>query len=235
MITREGKAYKVTTVTDITAQKQQFRRLEQAVAEKEVLLREVHHRVKNNLNTITSLLTLQQQANETDRRLGQILTDSISRIRTMSTIYDRLHRSGELTRIDMKGYLSELATSLVSAAGRPRDILQTNIEEIEVDIDTGIAIGLISNELVSNSLKYGVSEDGADEVSLDFRVTPAELKLTVGDNGSGFPADFDIAKLNSLGLQLIQAVTMQHGGNIEIVRNAPPLIEVRFPRRTSAR
>jgi PAS domain S-box-containing protein len=249
MIGADGKSYKVTTVSDITARKQRDQELAAALQQKEVLLREVHHRVKNNLNTLSSILYLQREHHADEERVAEILTVSINRIKTMSSIYERLHQAHTSTHVDLADYLGRLARDLVETGNVNAEIhLEMEIRSLEVDIDTGISLGLVVNELVTNSLKHAFGETGgtregggtiylsaekAPAAGAGTETAPSGFIVEVADTGRGLPADFDLSSENTLGLQLVQAVAGQHGGSVELRDPAHAHFRVTIPEAQS--
>lgn len=229
MIAADGRPYKVTTVTDVTLWKKRDEELAAALAEKDVLLREVHHRVKNNLNTLSSMLNLQLEQHRDDGRIAEILTVSVNRIKTMSAIYERLHRRGSASVVDAAVYLETLARDLVSTLPAAENAtLDLDIAAHDVDIDTGIALGLIVNELVTNSMKHAVGAGGGS-IHLRTQMAEGTYFIEVWDDGPGLPGGFDIGASNTLGLQLMQAVTAQRGGRIELVEPGSAHLRVTVP------
>jgi PAS domain S-box-containing protein len=196
-------------------------RVREALKEKEVLLKEIHHRVKNNLQVISSLLSL-QSAQIKDPVTVQLFRDSQNRVRSMALIHEKLYQSHDLARIDFKGYVQSLSSYLVrSFAAEARGItFRLDVDPIELGIDQAIPCGLIINELVSNSLKYAFPNDRKGEVSISFRKEKGnQFCLEVGDNGVGFPAHIDFQNTASLGLQLVNSLVKQLDGTVELRRS----------------
>jgi two-component sensor histidine kinase len=176
-----------------------------SLMEKELLLREIHHRVKNNMQIVSSLIRLQLHSivNEKGK---EILKETQNRIQAMSLIHETLYRPGNVSEILLRNYIKELAMNLFDSFGvdPERVQLQTDMEDIAIDIDTATPCGLIINELITNSLKYAFPEERAGVVSITLSKdwVTKELKLIIKDNGIGLPPDFDIKKAKSLGLIL---------------------------------
>jgi PAS domain S-box-containing protein len=207
---------------DITDRKQAEAKLKAALHEKEILLKEIHHRVKNNLQVISSLLNLQARVlhNEQDRALFQ---ESQQRIRTMALIHEKLYQSADLTRIDFREYVNHLLCDISQSYGSAMRGIQiiNDIPAIELHIDTVIPCGLIINELVSNALKYAFPE-GEGTLKIAFRLTDTRYQLMIQDDGVGLSESFDLNHLDSLGLQLVQGlVEEQLDGTFELQRDAP--------------
>lgn len=176
-----------------------------SLAEKELLLREIHHRVKNNMQIVASLIKLQLHS-IVDQNGKEILKETQNRIRAMSLIHETLYRPGNLSEILLRNYIRELALNLFDSFGVDPDRvqLQTDVEDIAIDIDTATPCGLIINELITNALKYAFPEDRSGEVKICLHKDPTtkELTLIIKDTGIGLPPDFDIKKAKSLGLNL---------------------------------
>lgn len=226
---------------EVTARKQAEAQLQDLLAEKEVLLREVHHRVKNNLQAITNLLYLQSNAVQ-EELARQVLRESQNRIKSIALIHEKLYQSRELARLDFGEYLPGLICQLVSSYVSDPSTIQLKIEvgDITVDVDQAITLGIITNELVSNSLKHafpGDREDGlVNEIRVELRAETAEQRvLTISDNGIGLPETLDLARSSSLGLQLVAMLVSHMQGTIESERNGGTVFRIRFvsPIRTS--
>lgn len=206
---------------DITDRKLS-QQLQVALKEKEVLLKEIHHRVKNNLQIIYSLLRLQRRK-LTDEKTVEILLESQNRIKSIALIHEKLYRSADLSQIDLRQYVPNLVTSLFSAYQVNSDwiTLRMEVDDIALDIDTAVPCGLIINELVANCLKYAFSDDRVGEIFVEMHLKnqdekQAQIELTVADNGIGVPPDFDIFQSQSLGLKLVKDLVHQLEGTIDI-------------------
>lgn len=179
---------------------------EKSLGEKELLLREIHHRVKNNMQIVSSLLRLQSRRQE-DQATKDILDDSRSRISAMALIHESLYRPENLTGVSLRRYIQELALNLFSSynIAPGRIVLVTDVEPISLNIETATPCGLIINELVTNSLKYAFPGERSGEVRISLkRLADGErYQLRVADNGVGLPPDLDIRQTKSLGLQLV--------------------------------
>lgn len=190
--------------------------LEQRVAEKELLLKEVHHRVKNNLQTVSSLLRMQGRTIEDDQTLRQIRS-SQNRVVCMAMVHEMLYMREDLSRIEYSSYVQQLGEYLVKSIKGPESKIRLKIDipEIELGIDTAIPLGLLINEAVTNALKYGFEgqEEGEISISLE-KEDRQEYILRIGDNGVGFPEDMDYQTSKSLGLKLIHNLTRQLKGSV---------------------
>lgn len=188
--------------------------------EKDVLLREIHHRVKNNLQIISSLLNMQSRYLN-DKKSKEAVNESKNRIKSMSLIHQKLYQEENLTGIETKAYFNELIESLMISYGINSEKVKTNItiENLLLDVDTAIPLGLILNEIISNTFKYGVNKDNG-EFSFKFtQTTDNELFLYLKDNGNGIPKDFDISKSKSYGMKLIKSLSKKLKADLEFKNN----------------
>jgi PAS domain S-box-containing protein len=195
--------------------------LTKTVGEKEVLLREVHHRVKNNLQIIISLINLQSRYT-TDEATLSAFRESQNRIKAMALVHEKLYQSTDITKIDLDNYIRFLGNNLFQFFGMKGKgiVLTTDIRDISLAIDTAIPVGLIINELISNSLKYAFPDGRKGEISLVIHRQEHTLTLLFKDNGVGIPADFDWRNAKSLGLRLVISLVEQVQGTIELDRTA---------------
>ncbi|HEY9858020.1 MAG TPA: histidine kinase dimerization/phosphoacceptor domain -containing protein [Candidatus Obscuribacterales bacterium] len=196
--------------------------LKLSLKEKEVLLKEIHHRVKNNLQVISSVLRLQSDYVR-DEKILALFNDSQNRIRSMALIHEKLYQSSNLLKINFDEYIRDLTDNLIRSyvSFSSAVTLTTNAIGVWLNIDTAIPCGLIINELVSNSLKHAFSETN-QENEIQISITSAhdnEFTLIVRDNGIGFPEDIDFRNTESLGLELVCIFTEQLDGTIELDRS----------------
>jgi len=192
-----------------------------SLQEKVVLLREIHHRVKNNLQVISSLLNLQSGYIE-DKKSLEIFRESQTRVRSMALIHEKLYQSKDLNKIEFSEYIESLIKDLFQSynVDSNRIKLKSKLEGIYFEIDTAILCGLIINELVSNSLKHAFPASRKGEVFIGLNKDDKNnYTLILKDNGIGFPSTVDFRKTDSLGLQLVTTLTEQLGGTIELNRN----------------
>ncbi len=203
------------------------------LGEKDVLLKEIHHRVKNNLQIISSLLNLQSGYIKDPEAL-QVFTESRNRVRSMALIHEKLYQSTDLSRIDFSDYIKSLTTGLVSTfAGNSRAVrIAVEIDQIMLGIDSAVPCGLIVNELVTNCFKYAfkTGQPGEIKISLD-PVEDEKLRLRVSDNGVGFPKGVDFRNTESLGMQIVTTLTEQMDGNIALLNGSGTTFEIVFPER----
>jgi PAS domain S-box-containing protein len=218
-------------VRDITKRKKDEERVKKSLKEKELLLEETHHRVKNNLQIISSLLDL-QAGYAKDEKLHDIFRDSQKRIQSMALIHEKFYRAEDFIGVDFSGYVNDLILSLFSTYRFDTSAvdLQTNIGEVSLDIDTSVPLALIINELISNSLEHAFPDGGSGRIRVDLREESDDVfKLTVADNGVGLPEGFNIQNTESLGLGLVGALAEQLGGTIEIDTTGGTRFDITFP------
>lgn len=212
----KGQWNAIGIARDITDRKLAEQKIRASLREKEVLLKEIHHRVKNNLNIIASLLSLQSAYTEDEKTLG-MFKESYDRIKSMALIHERLYQSENLAKINFAEYLRSLVTDLFCSYGVNPDTIIRRItgDDVSLSIDAAIPCGLIVNELVSNCIKHAFPEGKKGEICVDIHSgDDNRFTLTVHDNGVGFPRDLDFRTTKSLGLQLVVTLTDQLRGTI---------------------
>ncbi len=211
----EGLTY--ATARDITIRKQVEEQMRQSLREKETLLKEVHHRVKNNLAVISSLLNLQAKQIKDDS-LKAMFDESQQRIKSIALVHEKLYRSQDLSRINFSDYIATIIGELRSSyrTGAREIGVTISTDDISLDIDTAIPCGLIINELVTNALKYAFPANSSGKVGVSVTESDTFYTLTVKDNGIGLPPGFDHTRTGTLGLQLVEALTRQLGGTLQI-------------------
>jgi two-component system, sensor histidine kinase PdtaS len=207
-------------ITDITQRKQAEERIKASLHEKEVLLKEIHHRVKNNMQVICSLLNLQSGYIRDPNALA-LFRESENRIRSMAMIHEKLYQNESLSKVDFSEYLSSLSSLFTNYVANPEAVrLVTHLEPVFLDIDTAVPLGLIVNELVSNSLKYAYPEGRSGAVELALRAGPEnQYTLSVRDQGVGLPAGFDVNTSDTLGLHLVNILSAQLGAALSVESN----------------
>ncbi|NJD51721.1 MAG: HAMP domain-containing protein [Candidatus Methanoperedens sp.] len=180
--------------------------IQKSLQEKEVLLREIHHRVKNNMQIISSLLLLSSQ-NIEDKKFIEILADSQSRINSMALIHEKLYQSENLGQINFNEYINDMASNLLNSYGKGNVKLEQDVENCPINIDSGVTCGLIINELITNSLKYAFPDGRKGIIKIVFKsIGSNRFQLSIKDDGIGIPKDLDIRKTKSLGLHLVTAL-----------------------------
>ena len=224
------RAATLTQIRDVTEQRQTEEQIKASLQEKEVLLREIHHRVKNNLQIISSLLNLQSQHVEDDKAL-EMFKESRLRVRSMAMVHEKLYRSKDLSRVDFREYVHSLGYHLFQMYGVAPDTVALNIdiEDVLLDINTAIPCGLLVSELISNALKHAFPQGRKGEVTVSMStVENGDIALEVRDNGVGLEDDLDLKNTESFGLQLVDMLTEQLQGTISIDRNGGTTFALRF-------
>jgi two-component sensor histidine kinase len=195
---------------------ERYSELEQKLYEKDILLKEVHHRVKNNLQTVCSLLNMQSRGTE-DKQMKSLISSSQNRVMAMSMVHEMLYLRDDLSTIDYKPYVFKLTEYLVKSVKGPDSQvkLAIDIPDIELGIDTAIPLGLLINETITNSLKYGIQDDAEGEIHIELKKEDENgYVLTIGDNGIGISETVDPKTTKSLGLKLIYNLARQLKGSI---------------------
>lgn len=203
---------------DITEKKRAEQAMLDNLREKEVLLKEVHHRVKNNLQIISSIFSLQRDHLGNDPRAAELLLESQNRIRSMAFIHESLYQNKSLSQIDLADYMGSLCRNLVMSYSLTDKVaLRTDLRALPMDIDKAIPCGLILNELVSNALKHAFP-NGNGEIYLALETKTGQVRMLVEDNGCGFPTDRPLHR--GLGLELVEMLTGQLDGQISRTNGA---------------
>ena len=205
---------------DITDRKKTAILMEKSLREKEVLLKEIHHRVKNNLQIISSLLNLQLNF-VINKEVSEVLKSSQARIRSMALIHEKIYKSSEFSTINFSEYVKELVSFLFKTYRRKSANirLDMNLADINLDINISVSLGLIINELITNSLKHAFPDERKGEIKIFLSEKNNDLELIVSDNGVGVPNGLDIKKTNSLGLELVDTLIEQHNGELKFECN----------------
>lgn len=214
-----GKNVLIAHAQDITKRKHAEEKIQAALAEKNVLLREVHHRVKNNLQAMIYLIEMQIEKLD-DEKVQIFLRELQEQARTMSLVYEQLYQSDYLAQVDMDGYLNNLASNVIQAFAQDRDInYKVEAENVLLDVETAMPCGLIINELLTNSLKYAFSENFSSLPMINVSIYKEnnQINIIVADNGVGLPKSFDWENTESLGLKLVNFwVKYQLAGTIDL-------------------
>ncbi len=219
------------SVMDITARKVAEDRVRAALREKETLVKEVHHRVKNNLAVIAGLLDMQAHR-AADPGAARTLRDCFNRVHSMAAIHEQLYQADDVAGIDAGPYLEGLCSHLFHSygAGDGRVSARVRVAPLAVDLDTAVPLGLIVNELVSNALKHAFPDGRRGTLALDFGTDPdGRFVLAVADDGAGLPADFDLGRARSLGLRLVHRLAHQLGGDVVLDRAGGTAFRISFP------
>jgi len=229
----EGKYILSIILRNITERKSIQDRIETSLHDKEILLKEIHHRVKNNLQIISSLLYLQSKKIK-DQNVIQLFEDGRSRIQSMALIHEKLYQNPSLSCIDFGEYIESLIVDLQRSFGtvpKKADIV-TRINNISLDIDTAIPCGLITNELVSNALKYAFpgQKPGTITISLE-EISSNKFQFIIQDDGIGIPNDFDLSESPSLGLELVTNLVNRIDGKLTIDTQSGTSFKIIFPKK----
>lgn len=214
---------------DITERKFAEEEIKKSLREKEILLREVHHRVKNNMQIISSLINL-QASRVKDPRINEMFKESRDRIRAMALIHEKLYQSKNLAEINFARYVESLALHLyhIYRVDTNKVRMQQKVEDVFLDINTAIPCGLIINELMSNALKHAFPNNKQGKILLKLHKNKTKHHLVVKDTGVGFPKNFDFRNPESLGMQLINDLVDQIGGTIELESRGGTTFKVSF-------
>ncbi len=215
---RPAEGQFATLLADITETKKAEGEIKASLKEKEVLLSEIHHRVKNNLQIISSLLNLQSRHLRDEHDIG-LFKDTQNRVFTMAMIHEKLYESNELASVDFNEYIKDLTANLLHSYNVNSASVKSKIEvgDVRLSIDLAIPCAQIINELISNSFKHAFPAGGKGEVKIKFnRTKDGKYKLIISDNGLGFPEGVNFRKTESLGLKVVNSLTKQLRGNIEL-------------------
>jgi PAS domain S-box-containing protein len=215
--------------SDITNNKQFEKELKDSIREKEVLLQEIHHRVKNNMQIISSLLNLQTRYLD-DIESVNVLKESQNRVRSMAMIHEKLYRSKDFNKIYFDDYIESLVWDLFYSYSIKKGTIEPilDIDNVKLNIETSVPCGLIITELVSNSLKYAFPDQNKGELLVSLKTKGDCYELIISDDGVGFPEDIDFKHTDSLGLELVNSLTDQIDGEIELDRSHGTKFKIRF-------
>ena len=220
--------------TDITDRKNAMDRLKSSVNEKKILIKEIHHRVKNNMQIISSLLNLQiQHLNDDEEVATTVLKESQNRVMSMAMIHEKLYQSKDFTHIRFEDYIKRLLSDLFYSYDTSSDRVKlvVDVDDVNLNMETAVPCGLIISELFSNSLKYAFPDGREGEIRVTLKQIPDDEKkflLTVNDNGVGMPPDLDFKNTTTLGLELVNSLTKQIDGEIELDRSHGTEFKIRF-------
>ena len=213
----EGKPEAIIgSVRDISTRKKQDKQIKESLKEKEILLQEIHHRVKNNLAIISSLLELQKDNVSDD--VEELLSSSQSRIKSIAKVHEKLYESSTLSNIPLDTYIGELAEEIKNAytSGKKNIEIQLDVAAYEIDLDDAIPIGLILNELINNAFKHAFKGRDKGVIQISLQEKDKDMVLTVANNGEKIPEDFDPADSYSLGMTLIKVLIQRINGTLTI-------------------
>ena len=215
---------------EITGRKRAETQIQIELNEKKVLLKEIHHRVKNNMNVIISLLNLQSQNIEDKDQAMAAFEESRNRIYSMALVHEQFYKSDDFSKIDMKPYIESISRKLHHIYMHDKEIvMELNFENVLLNVNDAIPCGLILNELLTNAYKYAFLSMKTGSIKISFKtMKDGSFNLTVQDNGVGLPEDIDIENSETLGLQLVKILVEQIRGTLEIKRNKGTEFSIKF-------
>jgi PAS domain S-box-containing protein len=222
----------LVSFTDITERKRSEAALVESLREKELLLKEIHHRVKNNLQTISSILYLQSLTTDNEEQVS-LLKDARSRVISMGLIHQKLYQSADIAHIPFMDYIRSLIDFLEESYGVDPEKIHTLVDvrppNLTMELDTGIPCGLIINELVTNALKYAFHGRDSGTIRIGMTLEDQQYILTVSDDGVGIPAALDLSTTKSLGMTIVNDLVSQLDGTLEIIRQPGATYRIQFP------
>src|SRR5208337_3596073 len=207
----------VCIARDITDRKLAEQQIKRSLKEKEALLREIHHRVKNNLAVVSSLLSLEARKIK-DAGVKSLFEESQQRVRSMALVHEKLYQTKDLSSINFESYIKSMVLDIISMYRIDTSAITTeiNIRDIELDLESAVPCGLIINELLTNAFKHAFPKNRRGVLSINFTKTDGTYALTIKDNGIGLPEGLDYKEAGTLGLQLVNILTGQLDGTIRI-------------------
>ncbi|RPI63283.1 MAG: PAS domain S-box protein [Ignavibacteriales bacterium] len=213
-------------IRDITSRNNYEKSLTDNIQQKESLLKEIQHRTKNSFNMITNLIQLRASVSNS-KETKDILEELTLRVQSISDLYSLLHETDSYYEVQLKTYCNKVIESMLSLT--KNIVISKNIEEITVSTKDAATIGMILVELLSNSLKYAFPESGGEIINVELKSVDGKIILTVEDNGIGLPSDFDITKIESLGLHIVNLMVTQLGGKIKFIPGKGTKVVLEFP------
>jgi PAS domain S-box-containing protein len=224
-----GRPAAIGTAFDITESKCMQDQIRKDLIVKEVMLKEIHHRVRNNLNVIVSLLNLQSDLITTKRQALKAFEETKNRIYAMALVHSNLYKEEDFSRVDLLSFIQNLTQNLMQVYNTDVKI-DVHIEDLSLDLNNAVPCGLILNELVTNALKYAFKDKHKGLITIEFRMQKDNTcELTVQDNGAGLPEDLDIPKTKSLGLLIVNQLVDQIDGVLKITRGKGAKFQITFP------
>ncbi|MGK7391094.1 MAG: sensor histidine kinase, partial [Candidatus Cyclobacteriaceae bacterium M2_1C_046] len=224
--------------TDITKLRTTEEHLQESLKEKEILLSEIHHRVKNNMAVVSGLMFLEELNFEEETTLNSILTRCRLRIHSMAKIHEKLYQSGSLTKLNFKDYISEQVDTIVQSQSREPDSIQINIdcEDIYLNINQAVPCALIINELVVNALQYAFEKGRKGELEVTLKSEGEMVTIFVADNGLGLPHNFEEMAVESTSQQIITQLVNQLNGDLQIEsgKDKGTVFEIRFKKMNTS-
>lgn len=222
----------VGNVRDISVHKHQMEKLDQSLSEKQTLLAEIHHRVKNNLAIVSSLIELQKD--EVDQELKPAFRNVQSRIKSIALIHEKLYENTIFSEVELADYLRELS-EMISHTYHSKDdrvTIQLDLDDVKVDMTSAVPVGLICNELINNCFKHAFNESREGIVMISLKDLGGYVEVTVSDNGDGLPDDFSLDSMQSLGVTLLTVLTKQIGGELRSASDGGSQFVLTFPVQT---
>jgi PAS domain S-box-containing protein len=219
---------------DLTERKQAEEKVKKSLTEKEVLLKEVHHRVKNNLMTIIGLINM-QEAKADNKMFNSLLLELEGRVRAMAMVHESLHKSADLAHVDLQNYIDILGAHICAQFGSDRELrFSVQAAGVDVGLDIAVPCGLILNELITNACKHAFPGNlpragkGNCEIAVTVKSEGGVATLSVADNGVGLPADLNLEKSETLGLRLVKMLSQQINGSIKVDRSVGTVFHLQF-------
>lgn len=222
--------YMVAVARDVSERKLGEERLRSSLREKEVLLKEIHHRVKNNLQTISSLLSLQAHTLD-EPSVAELFRESQNRIQSMALVHEKLYQADDLSSVDFEAYLTSVISFLFQSYHADARVVRLlkDVQDVPLPVTVAIPCGLIVNELISNCLKYAFPRGRLGHVEVSFRRRNGEYVLLVADDGVGIPEHIDPLNTSTLGLKLVTTLVKQLKGSLDIRRQPGARFRIGFP------
>jgi PAS domain S-box-containing protein len=230
LIEQGGKKHFLAVVLDLTERRRTEQVLAASLKEKETLLKEIHHRVKNNLQIIYSLINLQSSTIK-DAKVHEVFKESQNRIRSMALIHEKLYQHNDLSSLNFSEYVRELVNSLTHSYSIDTSAIQINIDTNKtlLSIDIAIAMGLCITELITNCFKYAFPQGRKGEININLQHSREKLFLRIADDGVGLPKDFRIEGAESLGLKIVETLVEQHNGKLSLSNNGITAFTIEIP------
>jgi PAS domain S-box-containing protein len=231
----DGSMYTVNSAQDITGIKEAQRDLSDALREKDTLMKELQHRVKNNLHIVSGLLGL-ELPDITDPGTRRVLQNAQGRIHSLVVLYEQLYATDYIASVDLRVYLENLAERILDTyeSSRSRILLETDVADCHLDLRRAVPLGLILNEALTNSLKYAFPENSPGKVSVRLEESGTLLTMIVSDNGKGLPSVEELRKKETLGLKLIRLLTGQIEGTLNLTNDGGAVVSVAFEKAAKA-
>ena len=224
-----GELFVIGIVRDVTEYTLAHDRLRSSLVEKDLLVKETHHRVKNNLQVVSSLLRL-QRGSVTGRRARAAFAESLGRVQAIALTHEILLLDGQVSQVDLREYANQLVSEIARIYGVERVSFDVDIAPINVSLETAIAMGLVLHELISNSLKHAFPRMGRGVITIRAAASTARtMELSVADDGVGMPPGFDHTDTPSLGLQIVNSLIAQRHGTLEFAAGNGTTVKVRLP------